>query len=34
MTVAVAAILITAPLGAVGIDAAYKKLLSKDNDNK
>jgi hypothetical protein len=27
--VAVLAILITAPLGAIGIDASYKKLLTK-----
>ncbi|MDR0293763.1 MAG: cation:proton antiporter [Oscillospiraceae bacterium] len=31
LTVAVLAILITAPLGAVGIDAAYQKLLSKES---
>ncbi|MEG1587143.1 MAG: cation:proton antiporter, partial [Bacteroidales bacterium] len=30
LTVAVLAILITAPLGAFGIDASYKKLLSQD----
>lgn len=32
LTVAVLAILITAPLGAIGIDATYKKLLAKTND--
>lgn len=30
LTVAVSAILITAPLGAVGIDITYKTLLSKE----
>ena len=30
LTVAVSAILITAPLGALGIDITYKKLLSKE----
>lgn len=30
LTVSVLAILITAPLGALGIDSTYKKLLSKD----
>lgn len=30
LTVAVAAILITAPLGAIGIDRSYKKLLTRD----
>ncbi len=36
LTVAVLAILITAPLGAIGIDLTYKKLLgsSKNQDNK
>lgn len=32
LTVAVLAILITAPLGAFGIDASYKKLLTRDDD--
>ncbi len=32
LTVAVLAILITAPLGAIGIEATYKKLLAKTND--
>lgn len=31
LTVAVLAILITAPLGAFGVDISYKKLLEKDN---
>ncbi len=31
LTVAVLSILITAPLGAIGIDATYKKLLTKGN---
>ena len=31
LSVAVLAILITAPLGALGIDASYKKLLMKEN---
>ena len=31
LTIAVLAIIITAPLGAFGIDATYKKLLSKLN---
>ena len=31
LSVAVLAILITAPLGALGIDAGYKKLLMKEN---
>ena len=31
LTVAVISILITAPLGALGIDLSYKKLLQKDN---
>ena len=31
LTVAVLAILITAPLGAIGVDASYKKLLTKGN---
>lgn len=30
LSVAVLAILITAPLGAIGMDAAYKKLLTKE----
>ena len=30
LSVAVLAILITAPLGAFGIDAGYKKLLAKE----
>lgn len=30
LTVAVVAILVTAPLGAIGVDSAYKKLLTKD----
>lgn len=30
LTVAVLSILITAPLGALGIDLTYKKLLTKD----
>lgn len=32
LSVAVLGILITAPLGAIGIDASYKKLLSKSDD--
>ncbi|SFJ21752.1 NhaP-type Na+/H+ or K+/H+ antiporter [Terrisporobacter glycolicus] len=32
LTVAVLAILITAPFGAIGIDSTYKKLLCSDND--
>lgn len=32
LTVAVLAILITAPFGAIGIDSTYKKLLCGDND--
>ena len=32
LTVAVLAILITAPFGAIGIDATYKKLLCNDNE--
>ncbi len=32
LTVAVVAILITAPLGALCIDIAYKKLLSKNDE--
>ena len=31
LSVAVLAILITAPLGAFGIDTGYKKLLAKEN---
>ena len=31
LSVAVLAILITAPLGAIGIDASYKKLLTRDS---
>lgn len=30
LTVAVLSILITAPLGAIGLDAAYKKMLAKE----
>ena len=30
LSVAVMAIIITAPLGALGIDASYKKLLTKE----
>lgn len=33
LTVAVLAILITAPLGALGMDFTYRKLLTKDADN-
>lgn len=33
LTVAVLAILITAPLGAIGVDSSYKKLLSNDDSN-
>jgi NhaP-type Na+/H+ or K+/H+ antiporter len=33
LTVAVLAILITAPLGTFGIDMTYKKLLSRGNEN-
>lgn len=33
LTVAVLAILITAPLGALGMDFTYRKLLTKDTDN-
>lgn len=33
LTVAVLAILIAAPLGAIGIDAAYKKMLTAGEDN-
>lgn len=33
LTVAVLAILITAPLGAIGVDASYKKMLDKVNSN-
>lgn len=33
LTVAVVAILITAPLGAIATDLTYKKLLAKDNQN-
>lgn len=33
LTVAVLAIIITAPFGAIGIDATYKKLLCKDNNS-
>jgi hypothetical protein len=32
LSVAVLAILITAPLGAIGIDSAYKKLLTHDEN--
>lgn len=32
LTVAVLAILMTAPLGAIGVDASYKKLLSESNN--
>lgn len=34
LTVAVLAILITAPLGAIGVDASYKKLLAGDDNNE
>ena len=34
LTVAVLAILITAPLGAIGVDATYKQLLSGGEDNR
>ena len=34
LTVAVLSILITAPLGAIGMDATYKKLLEKDEENQ
>ncbi|HBI93071.1 MAG TPA: potassium transporter, partial [Terrisporobacter glycolicus] len=33
LTVAVLAILITAPFGAIGIDSTYKKLLCGDNED-
>ena len=33
LSVAVLAILITAPLGALGMDATYRKLLQKNGDN-
>lgn len=33
LTVAVLSILITAPLGAIGVDATYKKMLTRSNDN-
>ena len=33
LTVAVLAILITAPLGAIGVDATYKKLLARSDSN-
>jgi len=33
LTVAVLAILITAPIGAIGVDATYKRLLVKSNGN-
>ena len=33
LSVAVLAILITAPLGAIGIDASYTKLLEKAGQN-
>ena len=33
LSVAVLAILITAPLGAIGIDIGYKKLLTKEETN-
>lgn len=33
LTVAVLAIMITAPLGAIGVDATYKKMLTKGDDN-
>ena len=32
LTVAVLSIIITAPLGAIGMDLSYKKLLTKDDD--
>lgn len=32
LSVAVLAIIITAPLGAIGIDFSYKKLLSRENE--
>ena len=32
LSVAVLAILITAPLGAIGMDQSYKKLLCRDKD--
>lgn len=31
LSVAVLAIIITAPLGAIGMDAAYQRLLEKEN---
>lgn len=31
LSVAVLAIIITAPLGAIGLDAAYQRLLEKEN---
>jgi hypothetical protein len=31
LSVAVLAIIITAPLGAIGIDSTYKKILAKEN---
>jgi NhaP-type Na+/H+ or K+/H+ antiporter len=33
LTVAVLSVLITAPLGAVGVDLLYKKMLAKDKEN-
>ena len=33
LSVAVLAILITAPLGALGMDATYRKLLQKNGEN-
>ena len=34
LTVAVLAIIITAPLGAISIDLSYKKLLEKEKNNE